>query len=67
MNEIMNEQDETILKFDYPLLEKGVIDSMAFIKLVAFLEKKFNLSLDDLEVVQKNCETIQSISNFVKN
>lgn len=63
----MNEQDETILKFDYPLLEKGVIDSMAFIKLVAFLEKKFNLSLDDLEVVQKNCETIQSISNFVKN
>ncbi len=50
---------------DADLYETGVLDSMAFVELLAFLEKEFeiNVGLDDLEI--DNFRTIRKIVKFV--
>ena len=65
VHEIMNEREESLLKNNDSLLEKGIIDSIGFTKLVAFLEEKFNISVSVEELIPENFETIQSISNLV--
>ncbi len=50
---------------DADLYENGVLDSMAFVELLAFLEKEFEIKvgLDDLEI--DNFRTIRKIVKFV--
>jgi len=50
---------------DYPLLEKGVLDSMGIIQVVAFLEDEFGIEVDDAELVPENFETIGSIAELI--
>lgn len=66
VNKIMFNKDESFLKIDDLLLEKGLIDSLGLQMLVPFLEKEFNISISDDEIVPENFETIKSISNLVK-
>ncbi len=66
VNEIMNEQDESILKLDDPLLSGGCIDSVGFMKLINFLENKFDIIIPEEELIPGNYETIHSISNIVR-
>ena len=37
---------ERELKDDEPLFESGIIDSLGLIKLIAFIEEKFNVSMN---------------------
>ena len=50
---------------DADLYETGVLDSMAFVELLVFLEKEFKIKvgLDDIEV--DNFRTIRKIVKFV--
>ncbi len=48
------------------LLERGVLDSMAIVKLVAFLEERFGVALSDDEFDPDNFETIQAITELVE-
>jgi D-alanine--poly(phosphoribitol) ligase subunit 2 len=50
---------------DMDLYETGVLDSMAFVELLAFLEKEFEVrvGLNDLEI--DNFRTIRKIVKFV--
>ena len=50
---------------DADLYETGVLDSMAFVELLVFLEKEFKIKvgLDDIEV--DNFKTIRKIVKFV--
>jgi acyl carrier protein len=54
-----------VSSMDTDLLETGVLDSLAFVELLAFLEKEFQIKveLDDLEV--DNFRTIRKIADFV--
>jgi len=49
------------LNYDTPLFETGIIDSMGFIKLLAFLEKSCGVSLDMSEITMDNFRTINDI------
>lgn len=49
------------LNCDTPLFESGIIDSMGFIKLLAFLEKNCGISLDMSEITMENFKTIDGI------
>ncbi len=48
------------------LFDKGVIDSTAVLELVAFIEKTFELSIGDEELVPDNLDSIDNIINFVQ-
>lgn len=50
---------------DDSLLENRVIDSTGFLELVMFLEEKYGLKIDEMEMIPDNLETIGSIAAFV--
>ena len=52
---------------DYPLLDGSVLDSLDILKLVAFLEEKYSIDVDDKELVPEHFETISNISHFVES
>jgi acyl carrier protein len=55
---------EASLAKDAPLLE-GILDSMALMQLVAFLEEEFDIEIEDTEVTAENFRTIADIERLV--
>lgn len=55
------------LKNDESLFESGIIDSLGFIKLLAFIEKTFDVSIDMSEVTIENFNTINQIVETIRN
>jgi acyl carrier protein len=49
------------LKDDEPLFESGIIDSLGLIKLLAFVEENFNVSIDMSEIMIENFNTLNDI------
>ena len=49
---------------DAPLLE-GILDSLALMQLVAFLEEEFDTEIDDTDVTAENFRTIADIERLV--
>jgi acyl carrier protein len=48
------------------LRQKGIIDSTGVLELIAFVEKTFELSIDDREIIPENLDTIERIADFVQ-
>lgn len=59
--------DNSQLKTDTPLFEKGIIDSTGVLELVSFIEEKYNITLEDDELVQDNFSSISAIEKFLRN
>jgi acyl carrier protein len=55
---------EASLADDAPLLE-GILDSLALMQLVAFLEEEFDTEIDDTDVTSENFRTIADIERLV--
>ena len=51
---------------DDSLLERGLLDSMAIVKLISFLEDRFGVQLSDDEFDPDNFETLNAISALVE-
>lgn len=49
-----------------PLLESGIIDSLGVLDVVAFLEPKFGMKIEDEELVPGNFRNVHSLTNFVE-
>jgi len=52
---------------DTPLVTEGVLDSIATLRLVSFLEKQFNVSLAAHEVDAEYLNTLPSIAALVRS
>jgi len=52
---------------DDSFFEKGIIDSTGVLELVAFIEKAYNIVIEDEEVIPDNLDTINCLIKFVKN
>ncbi len=53
------------LKDDVHLFDSGIVDSLGFIKLLAFIEKTFKVYLDMSEISMGNFNTINDIAETV--
>jgi len=49
------------------LLELGIIDSAGIFELVSFLEKEFDVSIADEDIIPDNFENISSLANLIKS
>ena len=47
---------------DYPLLAKGVIDSLGMLKLVSLIEEEYDVEIDDDDIVPGHWRTIRDIA-----
>ncbi len=54
-------------KEDASFLETGLIDSMGIMELVAFLEKTFQIKIEDHELIPRNLDSLNQIQAFLKS
>ena len=47
-------------------LEMGMIDSTGILELVGFLEKTYHITLDDMDLVAANLDSISRLATFVR-
>ena len=50
-----------------PLLGSGIIDSLAMLDVLAFLEESFQINIADEELIPENFGTVKSLVSFVDN
>lgn len=50
---------------DDSFIEKGIIDSTAVMELVAFLEKRYRIKLQDQDLIPDNLDSINNLTRFV--
>jgi len=62
-NFILDEGDP--LKDEDSLLERGVIDSTGVLELVAFIEQKYGITIEDEELIPENLDSIRNIDEFI--
>jgi acyl carrier protein len=58
--------DGNTLKNETDLFKESIIDSTGILELIAFIEMKFNLRIDDNEIIQDNFSSINAMQNFLK-
>lgn len=52
---------------DESLVSSGILDSLALLRIISFLEEEFGVTVNDDEVVPENFETINVIKTFIEN
>jgi len=55
------------LEDDEPLFESGIIDSLGLIKLLAFIDETFNISMNMSEINIEDFNTLNDILKTIKN
>jgi acyl carrier protein len=65
-NEIGVRSDLPSIGGDTKLIESGVLDSLSVLKLVIFIEEKFEVKVEADEVVAENFETLDAMTNLVR-
>ena len=67
LSEFLEGEDPSELDDSTPLVSTGVIDSVATLRLITFLEEKFGIRVDPDEAVEENLETIGTIVGLVQS
>jgi acyl carrier protein len=65
LTEFLPGEDPTLLLDSTPLITGGILDSLATLKMVEFLEKAFSIRIEAHEADVDNLDTIEKIANFV--
>ena len=66
VDEIMIANNETKLDPNQSLLNSGIIDSLALLRLITFIEERFGIKIEDEEVIPENFETINEIKSLIE-
>ena len=67
LTDIMAGQDAGDLTDTTPLVTTGVLDSMALLKLVLFLEEEFSVSVEPDEATAEKLDTIKKMVELVSS
>lgn len=51
---------------DYNLIDEGILDSLAIMNLIAWLEKHFSIEFDEGDIVLENFNSVNALLNFVQ-
>ena len=59
-------QPKRVLKSDEPLLSNGLVDSFSLVDLSLFVEKTFNVYIDNTELNRQTFDTLAQLANLIK-
>jgi acyl carrier protein len=65
LNEYLPGEDPAALTDITPLMTTGILDSIAVLKVVTFLEKEFGIVLEPHEAVVENLNTLSDMARLV--
>ncbi len=59
---------DTTVEFsdDDSLMETGILDSTGILELVAFLEREYNIRIDNEEILPENMDTLNNLERFLE-
>jgi acyl carrier protein len=66
VDELMLGDSNTKIDPNESLISSGVLDSLALLRLIAFLEEQMGVTVDDSEVIPENFESINEIKSFIE-
>jgi acyl carrier protein len=49
------------------LLETGVLDSLSLLRLVVFIQERFGIVVDDVDLVPENFDTVDAITAYLRS
>jgi len=52
--------------FDESLIDSGILDSLALVRLITFVEDRFAITVRDDDVVPENFQTIGAIEAYIR-
>lgn len=64
--ELLRGDGQVSLEPSTSLIRTGILDSLALLKLIVFIEQQFGLKIEDGEVLPNNFETIDHIKTFIE-
>lgn len=67
LSEFLPDEDPSQLSNTTPMVTTGVLDSIATLKLVSFLEREFDISVAAHEADVEYLDTVESIARLVKS
>ena len=56
---------ELAIQADTSFIDTGIVDSVGFIEIIAFLEESYGIVIEDEEMVPENLDSLRSIDAFV--
>ncbi len=59
-------QNGAALTDDTSLVDGGILDSTGVLELVQFLERRFEIRVEDDEIVPENLDSLERLANFVQ-
>jgi acyl carrier protein len=65
LNEYLPGEDPAALTDTTPLMTTGILDSIAVLKVVTFLEKQFGVAIEPHEAVVENLNTLSDMARLV--
>lgn len=66
VNELIVGDDNTKINPDESLISKGIVDSLALLQLISFIEDEFGVKIDDAEMIPENFQTINDMKALLK-
>jgi acyl carrier protein len=49
------------------LLETGILDSLSLLRLVVFIQERFGIIVDDVDLVPENFDTVDTICAYLRS
>ena len=65
-HELLNGAGKAELKDDDELLLSGLIDSLAVVRLIAFIEEDLGIHVPPEDVIIENFQTLQAMSDYLE-
>jgi acyl carrier protein len=62
-------QDPALLPLsnDTSLLETGVLDSLSLLKLVLFVQERFGIAVDDVDLVPEHFDSVNAMCRYLRS
>jgi acyl carrier protein len=57
--------DAVNIEDDTSFLESGIVDSTGILELIDFLEEKFEIQIENREVIPENLDSLNNIERFI--
>ena len=65
-SEYLDEDDDTDVTADTPLISSGIVDSFSMVSLKTFLERKYKVSIPDGKATPEAFDTVNRIVKLMK-
>jgi acyl carrier protein len=49
------------------LLETGILDSLGLLRLVVFIQERFAITVDDVDLIPENFDSVDAISAYLRS